>query len=749
MAKNWATDNPFEMIEVNITDDQSEIEDGFKKTKTKYAYMENQPGNEGHQFKAIITAYSRVKEKSKRKAIIDEYVSRLHKDVDYFISGKNKIEKDDIEFYVKSETERWYFSKALARNEVEKHLKKKGIVIGKEIEKPKMVPMLVSNPAIRTEKDRLVLSWIIPQRNCDEIVIIRKSSSYPKHKEDGTEIFRGLSDEYRDTDIIPGESYYYAIFSIYLGNISRESVKLKELIAAPVSNEKIMKKGCDFLTMAWDVHKNAERSVIIRDVGKAPGITINGNVCRVVKGQKVYEGSENVFTDRGLNVNIEYFYSIISVFPGDKFSSEKFLSGKTYDLPETPTHLDIRESQQGTVILTWDKSSNVDDYRLVRKEKSPPQDEKDGKIIESFADVGNKLNYQDTDIINGIIYFYGLYSRVGSYYSRHCLIKSWIIKKEVKVTETQVSDSSVSVKWIIPEGASGVVVRRSEIKLPENPNDGEWISTNQNKSLQDTNVQNDNVYNYTIFSEYDVKGEKQYSEGVKIKNILPMNKPAVVKNIRYSKDDGNLNIKWDFPDSPEKDSIGKVILAFSTHPVKKSIGDLVHITEVDKIVNSVKIPFFYTSLVDPDPPEELLGFYSVYTMGKSKYTPLFANYSVVYCGSLEVNLLGNIENLRTELLSGNKVKLAWNWPRHCKAIYLARSNIIQPEIIFKNSKGFLEVKDEPSAVVDVVSMNEYNFKKYFIIKRGDGGITYVTLFTSSFSDTYFQRAKTIVTDKEK
>jgi len=69
---------------------------------------------------------------------------------------------------------------------------------------------------------KIMLSWSLPDNaNLKEIVLLRKNNSQPADINDGSIIFRGISENYIDNSISSNEKYYYAIYSVDKnGNIS-------------------------------------------------------------------------------------------------------------------------------------------------------------------------------------------------------------------------------------------------------------------------------------------------------------------------------------------------------------------------------------------------------------------------------------------------------------------------------------------------------------------------------------------------
>jgi len=64
------------------------------------------------------------------------------------------------------------------------------------------------------ETDSILLSWNSPiSALFDEVRVVRGEGFYPSSPEDGTTIYEGKAENFRDTDVLIGKRYYYALFA--------------------------------------------------------------------------------------------------------------------------------------------------------------------------------------------------------------------------------------------------------------------------------------------------------------------------------------------------------------------------------------------------------------------------------------------------------------------------------------------------------------------------------------------------------
>ncbi len=73
-------------------------------------------------------------------------------------------------------------------------------------------PSNVSNFSAVANEDQIDLTWNNPQADFDLVRIVRSTLFYPRDPYDGETIYEGRDEQYTDTDVVSGTTYYYTAF---------------------------------------------------------------------------------------------------------------------------------------------------------------------------------------------------------------------------------------------------------------------------------------------------------------------------------------------------------------------------------------------------------------------------------------------------------------------------------------------------------------------------------------------------------
>ena len=151
-------------------------------------------------------------------------------------------------------------------------------------------------------------------------------------------------------------------------------------------------------------------------------------------GQFIVE--DNTFTDSDIEVGVEYFYRVSSIY-GDVYSDPSEVISLM--LVPTPTGLAITVQDDESVHLTWDNDDNATNYQIQRA--SSPM------FFGSDLFYSTESNYNDTDITPGITNYYRVSALYGDYISSQTYhVSALVVPAPVGVMVT-LDESTVTLSW--------------------------------------------------------------------------------------------------------------------------------------------------------------------------------------------------------------------------------------------------------------------------------------------------------------
>lgn len=264
-----------------------------------------------------------------------------------------------------------------------------------------------------------------------------------------------------------------------------------------------------------------------------------GNYWSDYSGKDLHHGSlQNLKGSDGFG-DIPY-----SIDTNDK---DKFPLMHRFDSKKIPYPQQIRSTSGNSYVnITWNPpvygcNIPITNYQIYRSTKS-------GETC-LFKKIGNVLYFNDTDVINGIAYYY----RIGAMND----INEGELSKEVKVIPSTIpskplnikitpGNSFINIQWDQPTSDGGQPINTYKIYKSEYP--GNKIlnfEVGNVYSFNDTNVTNGLTYSYLI-SAINERGEGPISNETIV--ILPT-VPGVPEIKSIFSGDSYINITWDPPKS--------------------------------------------------------------------------------------------------------------------------------------------------------------------------------------------------------
>ena len=222
------------------------------------------------------------------------------------------------------------------------------------------------------------ISWSASGDRGVKYTVVRKKEAIPKNQSDGDVLATDISSlEYKDTGILPGITYGYAVFAGRRGAYSDPAgvtvasfaeLDLKKVTASAENGV------CRF---TWVQPANC---IGVRILRKENGIAAaaEGSGTTIVKAM-----ASGSFSDSGVRNNVAYGYRLQCVYPFK--NSYKYSEGITFSLtPETPP-LPVRNVTSSTdgrqVTVTWKNPDNVSRQIILRSVDSSKAEKAVGNLL--------------------------------------------------------------------------------------------------------------------------------------------------------------------------------------------------------------------------------------------------------------------------------------------------------------------------------------------------------------------------------
>lgn len=230
-------------------------------------------------------------------------------------------------------------------------------------------------------------------------------------------------------------------------------------------------------------------------------------------------------------------YEVCRDYPGIKELISKYP-------PQMPANLRVSiDGNSRTNFLSWDPSSSDGAifYTIVRKKDAIPVNVDDGETVARVS-MGS---CNDNKLFPGICYYYAVFAERAGIFSKGLVSKDPVINLfEVSNATVSAGDSILQMTWDhLPKGAMLEIYRSTGSGKEERVN-----STNPSGYL-DSELVNDQVYNYRLCLAYNVNGQKQVTKGIRISG-MPVKPPRAIETLRISRiQDDTFQAVWDNPDN--------------------------------------------------------------------------------------------------------------------------------------------------------------------------------------------------------
>ncbi len=313
--------------------------------------------------------------------------------------------------------------------------------------------------------------------------------------------------------------------------------------------------------------------------------------------------------------------------------------------PDPPTGLRA-EVIGGIVRLGWNapKPDGLGPvtFRVVRKRRGVPAGPRDGQAIGQIE----AAELEDGSVEPGEPVGYAVYSRRGDAESlKAATLGPLLVLSDVEDVRVEVGRREVSLAWVLPRTAAGLLAVRKAGSPPNGPEDGVRLSAERG-GLRDTGVDDETLYYYRIYTAYRTpQGTAHLSPGVVV-SALPHTPIAPLVGLSATPlPDGRVGLNWAEPDR------GQVRILRSTKPSTWAAGERISKESIDTTDArwiTVNAP---GQAIDPDPPS-VAAYYIPFVIWGGMAT---AGQGAIF------STLPDPTELRALRVGPGRAQLRWKW----------------------------------------------------------------------------------------
>lgn len=353
---------------------------------------------------------------------------------------------------------------------------------------------------------------------------------------------------------------------------------------------------------------------------------------------------------QGVNAMIDKYMRILSVC-ADCEKAKVAIEGNP---PTAPDGLDINVI--GTTIhLKWNKlNSQYIEYRVVRKEGTRPVSIADGVRM---IDTPN-CQYDDTDIVPGVSYFYAVYSKCGEVFSRSGISGEKpaiaVCDVDMRTLSYDIHDTSIGFNMSMPKNAKAIEIHRN----------GTLVKTLYGSSCLDSGLVSGHEYIYGFVAVFeDSTSILHRSKGIFVR-LKPMAPPKPV-GLKIEDGEKDAMLRWTAPDE------GTLSVYVSDKPLSYHKNDIVNLD----VIKLPKLNIYGTSCTIPK------NF-----SGERYYLPLTIQGNMAVVG--DIARLTSIVKPTGVTFDRNEsfVMVRWDWNNSSSVRIEINADNVSPQIIDLNSE---------------------------------------------------------------
>lgn len=448
----------------------------------------------------------------------------------------------------------------------------------------------------------VVLSWTNPtDTDLAGIKLVRNDAATPVDPTDGVLLQDSTGTGYTDTDVVNGETYYYAAFAYDTSSNTAAAATASATPQAVVDTTPpgpvtsvAATAGDESVDLGWTNPTEGDfagtlvvtsESAITWTPAAGTGYTAGEVVTTGVTVLGVPGSTDSGITDSGLTNGTTYHYALFAFDTSDNYASGASADATPADTtPPEPVSAFSAEATASSVSLSW--GNPVDDFSgvaIVRKEGGFPTAVDDAGATVVYR--GTDTSYVDESVSADITYYYRAYAfdEVPNYADPAGAFATpgatdTIPPADVGSFAATAADGAIDLGWTNPTDSDyqGVKIQRLTTGYPSGPSDGVTVSEVETpgESFSDTSVDYGTTYYYKAFA-YDAVGN--FSAGVEATSSpLDLTAPAAVGSFSASAGDATVSLSWTLPAADDLAGV-VVVRAEGTAP---TAHDQAGVTEV-------------------------------------------------------------------------------------------------------------------------------------------------------------------------
>ena len=430
---------------------------------------------------------------------------------------------------------------------------------------PRTHPDAPLNLTAQPGNAQITLRWTPPNFNggfpITEYKIYRSTSS-------GGESYltsvNGTTLTFTDTGLINGVRYYYYVSAV---NVAGEGPHSNEADAIPgvaptAPLNLVAIAGNTNITLQWNVPA---------DNGGYP-ISAYRIYRGTISGGEVYiatiSSSTTTYLDTGLTNGITYYYKVTAVnaMGESPYSNEASATPRT--IPTAPRNLTALGGDN-VVYLSWNVplsngGSTITNYKIYRSTTS-------GTEV-FYTDVGNVTNTIDSNVINGVTYYYTVTAvniAGESVQSNEVSVtpkKGATVPSPPRALNGVGADKKVYLDWMPPLSDGNSPITNYRIYRGLSPGTESLLTTvDTGLNYIDTNVTNGVTYYYKLTAINSV-GESGYSNEISVTPQAGVTVPGAVRNLTAENGIDKIVLRWETPNYDGGSAITQYKIYRSTTP---------------------------------------------------------------------------------------------------------------------------------------------------------------------------------------
>jgi phage-related protein len=547
----------FTILEISITEDESRIKEAFSKTEKKYAAWQNDTDPLKRTFykRIMVAGATLFGTGNKRPDIIQEHKDALAEHVESFVvtsvqmQGGDKISDEGygrlIEFAT-NEDGAFHLDDALAKQVIDEVLAKYKISVGGSFTPaPPAPPRLIDDFSVVTQKSGLMLTWKLPERNCDRVVLRRSYESFPKDEKSGEPLFDGNGQEVLDDTVEVAKTVFYSAFSFYQGEMATGKVAREGFFAQGVTNFDATDKVGQ-IELRWNPPQATyKRIVIFRGAPNQPPKIVFQDGVPTPEGATllIEPEQDDRYLDEMVTQGATYYYSICvdygSVDSRQIYSEPQTRSGSSIPTAKPVKSLQLKSQKQG-LELTWEMpKSRCDGVKIVRRKDRVPRTETDGDL--RYNGTGQAFIDDKEHLEAGVTYSYAVFSVYRGQASAKVTGKKIYAGDVKNFTASEGHVGFIRLQWTSPTTYEKILLYRKPLQEP--------LYSGRLPRYDDYAVLRETELHYSLVVRY---ADGQESSGVHAegKALEPIRHVKTLSSSVDSK--GHVHLRWDAPDSNKR-----------------------------------------------------------------------------------------------------------------------------------------------------------------------------------------------------